>query len=852
MTDTGEVTRGRLRIYLGSAPGVGKTVAMLDEGRRRADRGTDVVVGIVETHGRPHTTRMVEGHEVIPRRVLDHRGSAVTEMDVDAILRRRPRVALVDELAHSNAPGSRNAKRWQDVDELLDAGIDVISTVNIQHLESLNDVTAQITGVRQRETVPDEFVRAADQVELVDMAPEALRRRLAHGNVYRAERIDAALSNYFRPGNLAALREVALLWLADRVEEGLARYRDDHRITGSWATRERIVVALTGGPESATVLRRGARIASRGAGGELHAVHVGLADGLAGSDLAEVARLKRLTEELGGRFHTVTGSSVAESILDFARGLNASQIVIGTSRRGRLSSLLRPSIGDSVVRDSGDIDVHMVTHELAGGQPRAHRPAPVAGLSPRRTVAGLLLGILGVVALTVALSLAGVQPGLPLTVQAYLVLTVVVALVGGLWPALLTAVVSSLTINWFFTPPVHTFTISSPENALALLAFVLVAGGVASVVHLNARRTAQAEAARAESDTLLELSHSLLSSDHQLQLLLDRSVELFGAQAAAVTKGRGRDRRVVQATQGWEEESRTADGAGACVIIAGRIVEQIDEEHDLVLTGAPTSARDRRLVAALAAHAGAVLARRQLQASASRSDALARDNRARVALLSGVSHDLRSPLAGIKAAIGSLRSSDVEFSEEDRAELMEAIETSTDRLDALIGNLLHASRLQLGSLSVAARAVDVAEIRPAVLEGVPDPDRIVWGVEPGTPAAWADSGLLERVVANLVENAVRHTPPSSPVLVQVSAVEDRVEIRVVDRGPGIPPEARERIFLPFQRYGDVPAGDGVGLGLAVARGLTEAMGGTLEAEDTPGGGLTMVVSLRRATPEEGA
>lgn len=372
------------------------------------------------------------------------------------------------------------------------------------------------------------------------------------------------------------------------------------------------------------------------------------------------------------------------------------------------------------------------------------------------------------------------------------------------------------------------------------------------MVHLNARRTAQAEAARAESDTLLELSHSLLSSDHQLQLLLDRSVELFGAQSAAVTKGRGRDRRVVQATQGWEEESRTADGACACVIIAGRIVEQIDEEHDLVLTGAPTSARDRRLVAALAAHAGAVLARRQLQASASRSDALARDNRARVALLSAVSHDLRSPLAGIKAAIGSLRSSDVEFSEEDRAELMEAIETSTDRLDALIGNLLHASRLQLDSLSVAARAVDVAEIRPAVLEGVPDPDRIVWGVEPGTPAAWVDSGLLERVVANLVENAVRHTPPSSPVLVQVSAVEDRVEIRVVDRGPGIPPEARERIFLPFQRYGDVPAGDGVGLGLAVARGLTEAMGGTLEAEDTPGGGLTMVVSLRRATPEEGA
>ena len=268
------MARGRHRIYLGAAPGVGKTVAMLDEGRRRIARGTDVVVGLVETHGRAHTAEMVEGLEVLPRVRREHRGVTLEEMDLDGLLARRPAVALVDELAHTNVPGSRHEKRWQDVDELLDAGIDVISTVNIQHLESLNDVVESITGVVQQETVPDEVVRRADQIELVDMSPEALRRRMAHGNIYKAEKVDAALANYFRVGNLSALRELALLWLADRVDEGLGRYRADHGIDSSWPTRERVVVALSGGPEGETLLRRGARIASRGAGGELLAVHV--------------------------------------------------------------------------------------------------------------------------------------------------------------------------------------------------------------------------------------------------------------------------------------------------------------------------------------------------------------------------------------------------------------------------------------------------------------------------------------------------------------------------------------------------------------------------------------------------
>ena len=346
--------RGQLRIYLGSAAGVGKTYAMLGEGHRRSERGTDVVVAFVEAHGRPHTAAQIEGLEVLPRRRLAYRGTSFDEMDIDAVIARRPEVALVDEFAHTNVPGSRNEKRWQDVEELLEAGIDVISNVNIQHLASLNDVVEKITGVPQRETVPDAIVRAADQVELVDMTPEALRRRMAHGNIYKAEKIDAALTNYFRIGNLAALRELALLWLADKVDEGLQRYREAHDIRTTWEARERVVVALTGGPEGDTLIRRAARIAARSAGGDLLAVHVTTSDGLTAASPGTLANQRRLTESLGGTYHQIVGDNVPEALLTFARAENATQLVLGVSRRSWLSSLLTgPGVSARTMRRSG-------------------------------------------------------------------------------------------------------------------------------------------------------------------------------------------------------------------------------------------------------------------------------------------------------------------------------------------------------------------------------------------------------------------------------------------------------------------------------------------------------------------
>ena len=389
--------RGQLRIYLGAAPGVGKTYAMLAEAQRRRARGTDVVAGLIETHGRKLTAAMAEGLEIVPRRTMTHRGATFTEMDLDAVLARHPDVALVDELAHTNVPGCRNAKRWQDVDELLDAGINVITTLNIQHLESLNDVARQVTGVEQHETLPDEIARRADQIELVDMTPEALRRRMVHGNVYPPNRIDAALSHYFRPGNLTALRELALLWVADRVEEGLQRYRAEHRIATQWETRERIVVAVAGEKDDDTIIRRAARIAARTPGSDLLAVHVVTDDGLAAGDAAALETQRTLITSLGGSFHQLPGADVAETLLSFARAENGTQMVLGASRRSRLVTLIAgKSIPTKLARRAEGIDVHLVSRAGPADRgpafariPMVFRPSRVQAARDRAEAAAL-------------------------------------------------------------------------------------------------------------------------------------------------------------------------------------------------------------------------------------------------------------------------------------------------------------------------------------------------------------------------------------------------------------------------------------------------------------------------------
>ncbi|MFB7196378.1 DUF4118 domain-containing protein [Streptomyces sp. NPDC056240] len=836
------MARGKLRIYLGAAPGVGKTYAMLSEAHRRVERGTDCVVGFVEHHNRPRTEVMLHGLEQIPRRELEYRGSVFTEMDVDAVLARHPQVALVDELPHTNIPGSRNTKRWQDVEELLAAGIDVISTVNIQHLESLGDVVESITGVRQQETVPDEVVRRADQIELVDMSPPALRRRMAHGNIYQSDRVDAALSNYFRPGNLTALRELALLWVADRVDEYLTEYRRDHQVSKIWGSRERIVVGLTGGPEGRTLIRRAARLAEKGAGGEVMAVHIARSDGLASASPGELAQQRTHVEDLGGTFHHVVGDDVSTGLLEFARGVNATQIVLGVSRRRDWQYVFGPGVGATVARESGpDLDVHLITHGEAG-KGRGLPAARGARLGGPRTVWGWLVGLLGPALLTALLTGVAPEVGLANDMLLFLALTVAAALLGGLLPALASAAVGSLLLNWFFTPPVHALTIADPKNIVAIAIFVGVAVSVASVVDLAARRTHQAARLRAESEILSFLAGSVLRGETSVEALLERVRETFGMESVALLE---RESEVVP----WTCAGHVGGGGPVARPEDADVDMPVGDHMSLALSGRVLPASDRRVLAAFAAQAVVVLDRRRLQHEAAQAKELAEGNRIRTALLAAVSHDLRTPLAGIKASVSSLRSEDVEWSDEDRAELLEAIEDGADRLDLLVGNLLDMSRLQTGTVSPLIREIDVDEVVPMALGGVPE-DSVELDIPETLPMVYVDKGLLERSVANLVENAVKYSPVGTPVLVSASAIADRVEVRVIDRGPGVPDEAKESIFEPFQRYGDAPRGAGVGLGLAVARGFAEAMGGTLDAEDTPGGGLTMVLGVRVAPAQQ--
>ncbi|SED88093.1 sensor histidine kinase KdpD [Streptomyces sp. KS_5] len=831
------MARGKLRIYLGAAPGVGKTYAMLSEAHRRVERGTDCVVAFVEHHDRPRTEVMLHGLEQIRRKDLEYRDTSFTEMDIDAVLARRPKVVLVDELAHTNIPGSRNAKRWQDVEELLAAGIDVISTVNIQHLESLGDVVESITGVRQQETVPDEVVRRADQVELVDMSPQALRRRMAHGNIYKPDKVDAALSNYFRPGNLTALRELALLWVADRVDEYLNAYRSEHEVSTIWGSRERIVVGLTGGPEGRTLIRRAARLAEKGAGGEVLAVYIARTDGLTSSSPKELAVQRTLVEDLGGTFHHVVGDDIPAALLAFARGVNATQIVLGVSRRKSWQYVFGPGVGATVARDSGpDLDVHLITHDEAG----KGRGLPVprgARLGRTRIIWGWLVGALGPAVLTLLLTHVAPEVGLANDMLLYLSLTVAAALLGGLLPALASAVVGSLLLNWFFTPPVHTLTIADPKNVVAIVIFIGVAVSVASVVDLAARRTHQANRLRAESEILSFLAGNVLRGETSLEALLERVRETFGMVSVALLE---RESEVDPWTCAGSVGSRPCqdpDDADVGVPVGDHMA--------LALTGRVLPAEDRRVLAAFAVQSAVVLDRQRLRREADQAKELAEGNRIRTALLAAVSHDLRTPLAGIKASVTSLRSDDVAWSEEDEAELLQAIEEGADRLDLLVGNLLDMSRLQTGTVTPLIREIDLDEVVPMALGGVPE-GSVELDIPETLPMVSVDKGLLERVVANVVENAVKYSPQDEPVLVSASAIADRVEVRVVDRGRGVPDEAKERIFEPFQRYGDAPRGAGVGLGLAVARGFAEAMGGTIGAEDTPGGGLTMVLSLRAA------
>ena len=822
------MSRGRLVVLLGAAPGVGKTFAMLEEGRRLADAGRDVVIAVVETHGRAATAALVEGLPSVELAEMGHRGVTLREMDLPAVLARRPEWALVDELAHSNAPGSPNGKRWQDVEELLAAGINVMSTVNVQHIESLGDVVEQITGATQRESIPDAVLRNADKVELVDLAPQSLRDRLAEGLVYPAARVDAALSNYFRLGNLTALRELALLWLADEVDSALQRYRAEQGIADKWEARERVVVALTGGAEGETLLRRGARIAARSSGGTLLAVHVAATDGLVDADPGTLAAQRALVETLGGSYHQVVGEQVPRALVDFARSVNATQLVIGVSRRSWLSTLFTGSgNGAAVIREAGDIDVHIVSHASAG---RRSLPRAGGALSLRRRLIGLATTVLGLPALTWLLGLFSSEESITADVLAFQLFVIVVALIGGIWPALASAVLAGFLLDFFFVSPVYTVTINDPLHLVALLVFIIVAVLVSIVVDQAARRSRSAARAIAESETLATVAGSVLRGQDALDALVSRMREAFRMTSVIVYDDGVAVYTATDAALADEDDVETTFPLG--------------ERTSLYLRGPDLPATDRRILEAFLSQIESALTQRSLASEAEGMRPIAEADRLRTALLAAVGHDLRRPLAAATAAVTSLRSTEVTLSPEDRDDLLETAEDSLDSLATLVTKLLDASRLQAGVLGVSLETVALDAVVLLALDelGLAPGDvrlELAADIRPVT----ADPVLLQRVVVNLLANALRFSPAGAAPVIATSEFGDRVELRVIDSGPGIPPDRLGEVFAPFQRLGDTDNTTGIGLGLALSKGFVEAMGGTLEPEDTPGGGLTMVVAL---------
>lgn len=821
------MSRGRLRVYVGAAPGVGKTYTALEEFQDLVEEGVDAVVGYVETHGRADTAALLEGLELVARRVISHRGGRFEEMDPEAIIRRAPKVALVDELAHTNVPGSGHAKRWQDVDDLVDAGIDVISTVNIQHFESLNDVVEDITGVAQREIIPDEVVRRADEIHLVDLTQQAIRERMAAGKIYPTERVDAALANFFRPGNLGALRELALSWTADRVEETVDEYRRDHGIASQWETRERVVVGITGVAGAENTIRRAARMAMRSRG-ELLGVLVRSADGLTGGTTPTWVEQRELLERLGGEYHEVTGPEIGEALVSFARANNATQLVVGATRRNRLQEMLTGSVIQQVLRLAGDIDVHVISNPASS--PRVELRRRSSPLPRRRRLWGWIVGVVGFWGATTILLAHRGDVALENVLLVYLSIAAAVAWIGGLWPALMAAIVGFILGNYLFTPPYRTWSIADGNDLFALAAFMFLAGLIGLLVGSSARRSAEAATAKAEAETLAGLIGA--GGEGSAAKLIERlQVALDARGVSLLVPGPGKVETMAAAgcdpPSTVEEASRVAPVGEAAVAISGVPLDPVDE----------------RLLAATVTELGAVIDRAELAKHAAEVDALGRANELRTALLRAVSHDLRSPLSAIQASVTSLLQDDVEWPPEEERRFLDAISEETERLNRVVSDLLDAGRLQAHAIQVRPRPAGVEEVVSVVATTFrSQATRLGVDVDETLPDVTTDPALLERIVENLVRNALDHSPPETPVRITAGLVGDHVDLNVIDRGPGIEPHMRQQIFEPFRTLDDGHVA-GVGLGLAVARGLADALGHELIVDDTPGGGTTMILSL---------
>ncbi len=856
LRQVGADPRGRLKIFLGAAPGVGKTYAMLQTAQAKRHEGVDLVVGIAETHGRAETAALLDGLEVIPRRRVEYKGCWLEEMDLDAILSRRPKLVLVDELAHSNATASRHPKRYLDVEELLAAGIDVYTALNIQHVESLNDVIAKITRIRVRETVPDSIVDNAEEIELVDLTPQDVIQRLNDGKVYVPHQAERAVRHYFRPGNLTALRELALRRTAQRVDEQMLTYMRAHAIEGPWAANERVLVCINENPSGPAIVRHARRFADR-LRAPWAAIHIETSSTqrLGERERERIAECLRLAQRLGAEVVTVPGADVAAGVIEYAQANNVTHVIVAKSRRPRWSEWLRGSVTFRLIREAGDISVHVVAEPA--GEAETGRES-IATTPTHRSIldawsaAGTSCIVLAAIGVGLLLRQTMAVSDISLV---FLTAVLATAIAYGLWPSLLACLMSVLAYNFFFLPPLYTFTIADPANVVALFFFAVVA---VAVSNLTSRVRAQAIVARRRAATTEELylfsrklagvaslDDLLWASAYQMASMLKVRVVLLLPQGETIAVRAGYppedrldDADLAAATWCWRNGRPAGRGADTLTGARRLFLPMRTGRSTVAVVGldadqpGPLLTPDqRRLLDALSDQAALAIERIVLSEDITRARFEAETERLRSALLTSISHDLRTPLASIVGSASSLRDYRKGLDDAALDELIGTIQEEAERLNRFIANLLDMTRLESGVITPRTELVDVGDIVGAALERakrVLDSHRVEIALAKPLPLLRLDPVLFEQVLFNLLDNAAKYAPPGSVIRVVGRREGDAVMLKVEDEGAGIPPADFDRIFEKFYR---IQAADrqraGTGLGLAICRGFLEAMGGRI-------------------------
>jgi two-component system sensor histidine kinase KdpD len=867
-----QAKQGKLKIFLGYAAGVGKTYAMLEAARQRKGEGRDVVAGYVESHGRSETDALLAGLEVIPRKEFIYQGVRLTEIDLDAVLARKPQIALVDELAHSNAPGSRHEKRWQDVEELLAAGIDVFTTVNIQHFESLNDVVAQITGVTVRETLPDHLLDTAFEIRLVDIPPEDLLQRLHEGKIYIADQAAKAIEKFFRPGNLMALRELSLRRTAARVDDQMRAYMETQAITGPWATTERLLVCISGGPYSEKLIRATCRLAE-----DLKAqwytvnIETPVSDKHARQNREHVWRDLRLAESLGSQVASVTASTVTDAILDYATRHNVTKIVMGKPTRPRWRELVTPPVVDRVIRHSGAIDVVVVSFGSAEKPGRQAKQTAQGTFEFRGYAASLML----VAAVSVVCEF--LRPLLDPTnmVMFYLLAVVVAAVRLSRKQAVVTSLLGVLAFDFFFVPPRFTFAVADPQYLITFVALFTV-GLVISTLVAHSRERAEAMRTRElQTASLYYLSRDLAAAADigaVMKALIRNAEEALNARLAlflpegerldvmAASDGLTIDAKE-QAVADWAFRNRHPAGRGTDTLVSSDLlylplqtpasvlaVMGVRLENDIEYR----STENRRLLDAFATQAAMAMERVQFSRQAEQAQILqARENLER-ALLNSISHDLRTPLSSVTGVLTSLRDEGAHLSDQARRVLLDTACGEAERLNRFVANLLDMTRIEAGAVRLNLEPCDVQDLvgcALAVLETRIGNREVSFRMLPVMPLVPMDLVLMTQVLVNLLENSLKYSPDANPIEIVATTDANRVIIEVADHGPGVPEKDLQRVFDKFYRI-PVPEGaGGTGLGLSICKGIVEAHGGTIRAENRPGGGFKVVIHLPLSSAE---